>query len=175
MTGDDEVQIVPDEVMIVGENRPAQQAARQRRRVSSPAGAAAEGGGVQGAAAAAAPVQFGLAQPAWHPAIPKPPPSPERGYKCAICLERVTDTSSTPCGYVVVVCARTCVFGLAWTLATPGRHAFPMHGYRMYMSLLAGSHERRHVFCTSCITACVQAQKKCPTCRKPLTVKQLRR
>ncbi|KAL6747387.1 hypothetical protein V8C86DRAFT_2911496 [Haematococcus lacustris] len=44
-----------------------------------------------------------LVQPTWTqpPAVPVPaPPSPERGYKCPICLDRSDNMSTTTCGHV---------------------------------------------------------------------------
>lgn len=34
---------------------------------------------------------------------------------------------------------------------------------------------RRHVFCDSCLRAAVKAQKRCPTCRKTIAVRQIHR
>jgi len=34
---------------------------------------------------------------------------------------------------------------------------------------------RRHVFCQECIKQAVKAQKKCPTCRKPIMLRHLHR
>lgn len=35
--------------------------------------------------------------------------------------------------------------------------------------------KHRHVFCEECIRMAIRAQKRCPTCRKNLTVRQLHR
>jgi late competence protein required for DNA uptake (superfamily II DNA/RNA helicase) len=32
-----------------------------------------------------------------------------------------------------------------------------------------------HIFCESCIQGAIKAQKKCPTCRKKLTMKNIHR
>ncbi|KAF5843345.1 hypothetical protein DUNSADRAFT_17923 [Dunaliella salina] len=59
-----------------------------------------------------------------------PPASAEPGIKCPVCLDPITQMSTTHCG---------------------------------------------HVFCMPCIKDCIKAQKRCPKCRKALTMKQVHR
>mmetsp|Transcript_22527 Transcript_22527/g.62236 ORF Transcript_22527/g.62236 Transcript_22527/m.62236 type:complete len:201 (+) Transcript_22527:84-686(+) len=64
-------------------------------------------------------------------ALPALPPASEgTGIKCPVCLDPITQMSTTHCG---------------------------------------------HVFCMPCIKDCIKAQKRCPKCRKPLTMKQVHR
>lgn len=93
------------QVLIVGEKRgtrPAAQhqgagtsTAHQRRATAPPHQAAHQTSNRQHQAGQG----LALPGPSWQqPAVPAAPPSPERGIKCPVCLEKSDDMSSTACG-----------------------------------------------------------------------------
>mmetsp|Transcript_28391 Transcript_28391/g.50717 ORF Transcript_28391/g.50717 Transcript_28391/m.50717 type:complete len:186 (-) Transcript_28391:386-943(-) len=97
-----------DDVLIVSADTPEAKRRRAGHATTSQKGKAAAAG-LAGAAAA---------------------PVPVAALKCPVCLDRITNMTSTTCG---------------------------------------------HVFCQDCIKVAVKAQKKCPTCRKNVTLRGLHR
>lgn len=93
-----DLSLIPDEesdddVQITG----TKVAPQKRRRTTSPAAAEAEQGG-KSAQARGISLPSAAVKSAIEAAAQQMPPSPEKGIKCAVCLETMEQMASTACG-----------------------------------------------------------------------------
>lgn len=94
-----DLSLIPDEesdddVQITG----TKVAPQKRRRTTSPPAAAAEEQGGKSAPARGISLPSAAVKSAIEAAAQQMPPSPEKGIKCAVCLETMEQMASTACG-----------------------------------------------------------------------------